>query len=68
MGWVDSEGRSCNDYVSGQLCTSDAQYGPGWSPYWGTFADFAVAGVSASKACCGCGKEGIVVVLLCMFV
>ena len=58
--WQDSEGRSCDDYVSGQLCTSDGQHGPNWSQFWGSFADFAMHGIAAPQACCGCGKEGCI--------
>ena len=58
--WQDTEGRSCADYVAEQLCTPDGQYGANWSRSWGTFADYAVHGVAAPQACCGCGKKGIV--------
>ena len=58
--WQDTEGRSCADYAAEQLCTPDGQYGANWSRYWGTFADYAVHGVAAPQACCGCGKAGIV--------
>lgn len=54
-GWVDKQGNNCSAYVVGQWCNSSQGYGPGWDPKWGTFEDYAVDGVMAPYACCGCG-------------
>jgi hypothetical protein len=59
--WQDTRGRTCDDYASQQLCTADGNYGLGWSQYWGSFADFAVNGISAIQACCRCGREVVCV-------
>merc|ERR1712032_1807130 len=36
-------------------CTPDGDYGSGWGPDDGTFDDWAVNGMAATVACCGCG-------------
>eukprot|EP00667_Euglena_gracilis_P016217 EG_transcript_16956 len=52
-GWVSSTGNTCNDYRTGLWCENNA-YGRGWQCQWGAFANWAVNGVDASTACCGC--------------
>eukprot|EP00667_Euglena_gracilis_P022927 EG_transcript_25715 len=42
-------------YRRNKFCVDDT-YGPGWRSSYGTFADWAVDGVDASMACCGCGR------------
>merc|ERR1711862_386225 len=47
---------TCADYVSKAWCTSDGGYGSGWDKSTdGSFDDWAVNGVAATVACCGCG-------------
>lgn len=54
--WRSKSGSTCSDYVSQQWCTASGGYGVGWDlEQNGTFADFARDGVSAHRACCGCG-------------
>merc|ERR1712032_1314625 len=55
--WKSSYGSSCADYVSKSWCTPDGDYGSGWgsNDEWGTFDTWAVNGVAANVACCGCG-------------
>merc|ERR1712048_1516726 len=47
----------CADYVSKAWCTPDGDYGSGWvfNDEWGTFDTWAVNGIAANVACCGCG-------------
>merc|ERR1739838_218226 len=55
-GWKSTAGSTCADYVSKAWCTSDGGYGSGWDKSTdGTFDDWAVNGVAATVACCGCG-------------
>merc|ERR1711897_102035 len=55
--WKSSYGSTCADYVSKSWCTADGDYGSGWvvNDEWGTFDTWAVNGVAANVACCGCG-------------
>merc|ERR1711897_12012 len=55
--WKSSYGSTCADYVSKSWCTPDGDYGSGWvfNDEWGTFDTWAVNGVAANVACCGCG-------------
>merc|ERR1712032_1635438 len=54
--WLSSAGNTCADYVSKSYCTADGGYGSGWDASKdGTFDDWAVNGVAANVACCGCG-------------
>merc|ERR1719291_561095 len=55
--WKSSYGSTCADYVSKSWCTADGGYGSGWvsDDDWGTFDTWAVNGVAATVACCGCG-------------
>ena len=53
--WRDSGNFDCAHYGTSRWCTPAKGYGSGWSPSWGAFADFSVAGVSATDACCLCG-------------
>merc|ERR1739838_127534 len=52
--WKSSAGSTCADQVSKAYCTADGGYGSGWGDS-GTFDDWAVNGVAATVACCGCG-------------
>merc|ERR1719445_2066602 len=52
--WKSSAGATCADYVSKAYCTADGGYGSGWDDS-STFDDWAVNGVAATVACCGCG-------------
>merc|ERR1712241_1503966 len=52
--WKSSAGTTCADYVSKAYCTADGDYGSGWDDS-STFDDWAVNGVAATVACCGCG-------------
>merc|ERR1712032_4148 len=52
--WMSSSGSTCADYVSKAYCTADGGYGNGWDDS-STFDDYAVNGVAATVACCGCG-------------
>jgi len=52
--WKSSSGSTCADYVSKAYCTADGGYGSGWDDS-STFDDWAVNGVAADDACCGCG-------------
>merc|ERR1712241_302434 len=45
---------TCADYVSKAYCTADGGYGSGWDDS-STIDDYAVNGVAATLACCGCG-------------
>jgi hypothetical protein len=54
-GWVAAGGSSCEEFAERQWCTAEGDYGAGWLPVWGTFADSASSGVNAILACCGCG-------------
>merc|ERR1719412_3588735 len=51
---MSSAGTTCADYVSKAYCTADGGYGSGWDDS-STFDDWAVNGVAATVACCGCG-------------
>merc|ERR1719410_2533530 len=51
---MSSSGSTCADYVSKAYCTADGGYGSGWDDS-STFDDYAVNGVAATVACCGCG-------------
>merc|ERR1740123_474138 len=51
---MSSSGSTCADYVSKAYCTADGGYGSGWDDSC-TFDDWAVNGVAATVACCGCG-------------
>jgi len=51
---MSSSGSTCADYVSKAYCTADGGYGSGWDDS-STFDDYAVNGVAATLACCGCG-------------
>merc|ERR1712032_526640 len=54
--WKSTAGSTCADYVSKAWCTSDGGYGSGWDKSVdGSFDDWAVNGVAATVACCGCG-------------
>merc|ERR1719463_362679 len=55
--WKSSYGSTCADYISKSWCTADGGYGSGWvsDDDWGTFDTWAVNGVAANVACCGCG-------------
>merc|ERR1712060_213498 len=54
--WKSTAGSTCADYVSKAWCTSDGGYGSGWDKSTdGSFDDWAVNGVAATVACCGCG-------------
>jgi len=54
--WKSSIGSTCADYVSKSYCTADGGYGSGWDKSTdGSFDDWAVNGVAANVACCGCG-------------
>eukprot|EP00667_Euglena_gracilis_P007708 EG_transcript_7794 len=55
--WKDREGDTCERYQQYDYCTAHRGYGNGWSPDWGTFADYAAAGVDATEACCACGRD-----------
>eukprot|EP00931_Biecheleriopsis_adriatica_P110748 TRINITY_DN85044_c0_g1_i1.p1 TRINITY_DN85044_c0_g1~~TRINITY_DN85044_c0_g1_i1.p1 ORF type:complete len:151 (-),score=19.37 TRINITY_DN85044_c0_g1_i1:62-514(-) len=53
--WSSKNGRRCCEYYQKNWCTSDGDYGSGWTDS-GTFDDWANAkGVSAVDACCECG-------------
>lgn len=54
-GWEDSEGYPCSEYKAQEFCTSEGEYGSGWSILWGYFDDYAKWGETALMACCGCG-------------
>lgn len=54
-GWKSSTNVTCAMYRRNKFCVDDT-YGPGWRSSYGTFADWAVDGVDASMACCGCGR------------
>ncbi|CAE7259997.1 unnamed protein product, partial [Symbiodinium sp. CCMP2456] len=59
--WADSEGRTCQDYVNNNWCTSTGKYGAGWNFNQGerhkNFASFRNANYTAFQACCGCGAH-----------
>jgi hypothetical protein len=62
-GWVDKEGHTCADWVSGTSqypgawCAADGTTGSGWNSNWGTIADYANDGHDPTTACCGCGAR-----------
>lgn len=69
QGWVDSEGFDCELYDSGEWCTVDGGFGPGWCVRkstcssqgfnWGNFAGFAdKQGRDATTQCAACGATG----------
>lgn len=58
VGWLDSDGSSCSNYVSRGWCTSSGQRGANWGSSSIHFSDFSSAGLDASTACCGCGGNG----------
>lgn len=62
--WQDKSGRKCSRHSREtdmkwpyRLCNWDGSYGPGWgrATKRHNFALYAVGGVDATKACCGCG-------------
>jgi len=53
--WKSLGGSTCVDYVSKSFCTADGAYGSGWKVSDGAFDEWAVNGVAANVACCGCG-------------
>mmetsp|Transcript_34267 Transcript_34267/g.91826 ORF Transcript_34267/g.91826 Transcript_34267/m.91826 type:complete len:450 (+) Transcript_34267:339-1688(+) len=57
IGWEDSQGYTCGDYIDNGWCTSGGDYGSNWgaSRFSGTFDDYATDGQSAVEACCACG-------------
>ena len=56
-GWVDVDGDDCDKYQILDWCTPDGGYGVGWGdPSTNPgFEEFAVDGIAATDACCGCG-------------
>jgi hypothetical protein len=62
-GWVDKDGHTCANWVSGTSqypgawCAADGTTGSGWKSNWGTIADYANDGHDATTACCGCGAR-----------
>ena len=57
-GWVDSDGNSCEDYVSKNWCTATGHYGVGWHlSDRKSFGHYSNQNKSAIQACCGCGAD-----------
>lgn len=55
-GWKDSRGYECDAYVSQNYCAATGEAGNGWVPFWGAIDEYkGEGGLSATKACCGCG-------------
>jgi len=52
-GWRDSDGDTCEQYVSNKWCTPDGQKGVNFQA--SSFEDFRNDGHTALTACCGCG-------------
>jgi len=52
--WQSISGSTCADYVSYAWCDPKG-YGNGWRITEGSFDRWAVNGVAANVACCGCG-------------
>lgn len=52
--WADRYGAGCELYLSNGWCNASG-VGSSWRSNWGSLEDYAVDGVSASAACCGCG-------------
>eukprot|EP00035_Acanthoeca_spectabilis_P031759 m.15679 g.15679 ORF g.15679 m.15679 type:complete len:425 (+) comp4949_c0_seq1:254-1528(+) len=58
-GWVDSDGDNCATWVAERWCTADGTQGDGWDSSWGVVSSFTDRnGISAARACCGCGGGG----------
>lgn len=51
--WRDRDFDPCSEYEP--YCTADGGYTDLWEESWGKFADYAMANVSATSACCACG-------------
>jgi hypothetical protein len=58
VAWTDAVGDGCDKWVQWDWCDATGAAGPGWNTSWGNMSDFAVAGVAAGEACCGCGGSG----------
>jgi len=58
--WTDADGYSCLSYTQENWCTVNGEYGSNWNETdYGAFSDYAVDGVSALDACCGCGGGSV---------
>jgi len=55
VGWKDTDGDECSDYLKYQFCSASGGYGSGWHSDWGVFTNYSVDNVSATDACCACG-------------
>ena len=53
--WADLDGDGCSSYTARSWCDAVGNEGDGWGLGGDTMEDFAVSGLSAAKACCGCG-------------
>mmetsp|Transcript_13129 Transcript_13129/g.47908 ORF Transcript_13129/g.47908 Transcript_13129/m.47908 type:complete len:323 (-) Transcript_13129:889-1857(-) len=53
--WKDKNGDSCLEYEDFLFCTLNGTPGPIWKSRWGSFADYASRGLSATDVCCACG-------------
>ena len=53
FGWRDRDFDPCSEYEP--YCTADGGYTDQWEKSWGKFADYGMADVSATSACCACG-------------
>ena len=53
--WADLDGDGCSFYTSRSWCDAEGHEGPGWGLGGDSMEDYAVHGLSAAKACCGCG-------------
>jgi hypothetical protein len=55
--WQDSNGNSCQNYVSSEWCSPMRHdfYGRAWQSDWGIFARYQANGMAADVACCSCG-------------
>mmetsp|Transcript_82277 Transcript_82277/g.172269 ORF Transcript_82277/g.172269 Transcript_82277/m.172269 type:complete len:1356 (-) Transcript_82277:98-4165(-) len=53
--WMDMQGRSCEDYRLGGLCTADGKMGNGWGDIITSFEVYRNDGYTAPEVCCACG-------------
>jgi len=53
--WISSDDTPCSWYVDEGACTPSGTYGTGWRSWYGTYQNWAVNGIDATMACCGCG-------------
>jgi hypothetical protein len=49
MVWRSSTGSGCEAYQKLKLCTPDGGAGEGWDSSFGSFADWATAGLDATQ-------------------